>query len=94
MKTLIEVVNQEWRDQAACARPDIPTESFYPVKGKDGNEAKAICEACPVRSECLEYAITNNEAIGVWGGASRTERRRIVRERAKAAPRAQEQVAQ
>jgi WhiB family redox-sensing transcriptional regulator len=37
--------------------------------------AKAVCEACPVRLECLEFAISTNQEYGVWGGASEEERR-------------------
>lgn len=38
--------------------------------------AKAICEVCPVLSACREYALTLEEAYGVWGGLTANERRR------------------
>lgn len=31
-------------------------------------EAKRICLGCPVRSECLQWALTHQEAWGVWAG--------------------------
>lgn len=39
-------------------------------------EAKAICIDCPVRLECLHYAIRNRERDGVWGGTSERRRER------------------
>jgi WhiB family redox-sensing transcriptional regulator len=37
--------------------------------------AKAVCRACTVREECLEFAISTNQEYGVWGGTSEEERR-------------------
>ena len=72
-----------WRQRAACrgVEPDI----FYPVTDEDAEDAKAICEGCDVRQLCLEWALTNREHDGVWGGATERERRRIVRQRRRSA---------
>ena len=43
--------------------------------------ARAICERCPVRFECLEYALESNEREGIWGGLAPWERREIRRRR-------------
>ena len=43
--------------------------------------AKVICSRCPVRIDCLEYAIRIREPHGVWGGMSEAERRALIRER-------------
>lgn len=40
--------------------------------------AKAICATCPVRSECFDYALRNNEH-GIWGGTTEQEREQIRR---------------
>ena len=37
--------------------------------------AKAICVQCPVRRECLDYALGVGEIHGIWGGLNETERR-------------------
>lgn len=46
-------------------------------------EAQAICAECPVKVDCLEYALKNRINHGVWGGASEKDRRRILRQRRK-----------
>lgn len=40
--------------------------------------AKSVCYLCPVRQECLEYAILSEERWGVWGGMTAPERERLV----------------
>ena len=63
-----------WHAHAACsaANPSL----FFPAHGESMEDAKAVCQACPVRSECLRYAIANGERYGIWGGQSAFERRR------------------
>ncbi len=63
-----------WQDQALCAQTD--PELFH-EKGGSTREAKRVCESCEVRSECLEYALANDERFGIWGGMSERERRRL-----------------
>jgi len=72
-----------WRKRAACR--GIDPEVFFPVTDEESEEAKAICEMCPVRQACLEHALANREREGVWGGATERERRRIIRQRRKSA---------
>jgi WhiB family redox-sensing transcriptional regulator len=78
-------MNGSWRNQAACrgVDPDI----FYPVTEdeSDAVEAKAICGGCPVREPCAEYALSAREKMGVWGGLTERDRRRIIRHRRKSA---------
>lgn len=70
-----------WMREGSClgCDPDL----FFPERGSmtDLAAAKAICATCPVREQCLDYAIRNSEHTGVWGGRSDKERRRIARER-------------
>tara|TARA_R110002126_G_scaffold54261_2_gene146829 strand:- start:434 stop:703 length:270 start_codon:yes stop_codon:yes gene_type:complete len=42
-------------------------------------QARAICEPCPVRVECLSYGI--DEQYGIYGGYTASERLHIRRER-------------
>lgn len=69
--------DQQWHDQALCAQTD--PEAFFPEKGGSTREAKRICTGCEVRSECLSYALANDERFGIWGGLSERERRRLKR---------------
>jgi WhiB family redox-sensing transcriptional regulator len=72
--------DRTWQVQANClgVDPDL----FFPERGASTREAKAVCRACVVREECLEYALVNGEKFGIWGGLSERERRRIRRQRA------------
>jgi WhiB family transcriptional regulator, redox-sensing transcriptional regulator len=45
----------------------------------DAARAVAICMACPVRAECLNYAITTDQSEGVWGGTTPSQRANSVR---------------
>lgn len=67
-----------WQERALCAQTD--PEAFFPEKGGSTREAKAICASCEVRSECLSYALENDERFGIWGGLSERERRRMKRQ--------------
>jgi WhiB family redox-sensing transcriptional regulator len=66
-----------WQVDALCAQTD--PEAFFPEKGGSTREAKRVCEGCEVRSECLNYALENDERFGIWGGLSERERRRYRR---------------
>lgn len=77
-----------WQDRASCKGMD-PTLFFGPeyaetVKEKRDREdaAKAVCAECPVRNECLEYALDAREAYGIWGGRTEVERKALLRRRA------------
>lgn len=70
----------DWQASAACAG-DMGAAFYPPVRAERkavriGRErrAKAVCATCPVRSECLEHALTHDERYGIWGGLTRKER--------------------
>ena len=66
-----------WQERALCAQTD--PEAFFPEKGGSTREAKKVCTGCDVRSECLDYALQNDERFGIWGGLSERERRKLKR---------------
>jgi len=68
---------------AACNGTD--TSVFFPVSDTFAGEAKAICAACPVADQCLEYAVQTHQPDGVWGGLTAAERHRLIRRRQKVA---------
>ena len=71
-----------WRRGAICR--DTDPDLFFPV-GTTGyalvqiDRAKQVCDECPVRVECLEYALETNQDSGIWGGTSEEERRTLRR---------------
>jgi WhiB family transcriptional regulator, redox-sensing transcriptional regulator len=74
----------DWRQRAACRDED--PELFFPVSemgpgARQVARAKAVCARCPVRSECLEYALDNALDHGIFGGTTETERRTLRRAR-------------
>jgi WhiB family transcriptional regulator, redox-sensing transcriptional regulator len=71
----------DWRSRGACLSVDpelfFPLSSVGPAAGQL-SQAKSVCARCPVRSECLDFAIATRQVHGVWGGTSEDERRRIL----------------
>ena len=71
-----------WRTDASCR--DTDPDLFFPV-GTTGpaltqiESAKRVCRGCPVRSACLEFALSTNQDSGIWGGTSEEERRKLRR---------------
>lgn len=43
------------------------------------SRAKLICASCPVRPDCLSYALDHRQEQGIWGGLTEEERHRIPR---------------
>lgn len=80
------VLDTDWMAQGNCA--DKPPSLFFPSDGVGVEVAKRVCSDCPMRVQCLEYALDNRIDHGVWGGTSERERRRILKARAerRAAP--------
>jgi WhiB family transcriptional regulator, redox-sensing transcriptional regulator len=69
-----------WRFLARCADQD--PDLFFPV-GSSGPalrqtmRAKAVCAQCPVRAECLAWALDTGQPHGVWGGLDEQEREQL-----------------
>ncbi len=64
-----------WRELAACRGAHL--EVFFPERGESAVPARQVCAACPVRQQCLDYAITNRIVHGIWGGLTERERRAL-----------------
>jgi WhiB family transcriptional regulator, redox-sensing transcriptional regulator len=77
---LIDTIREQHEGYTPCTEaPDLffpPDEKLsYPAE----RQAKEICGGCPVAEMCLDYAITNNEHHGIWGGLSAKERSNLRR---------------
>jgi len=74
-----DLIDEErlWEADAACKGMDPSI--FFPVNDEDALEAIAVCRACPVRDECLSWALETRERFGVWGGTTEKQRRSLLR---------------
>lgn len=70
-----------WQNDARCNGASF---DFSPEKetGPDLTRARHWCDPCPVRVECLAYALLYHQS-GYWGGTSTAERRRLAASRAR-----------
>lgn len=88
MKLVVDLI---WTLQAACR--NTHPETFFPRRlGLDHPEVQdaiAICAGCPVRQQCLEYAMTLEAHTvyrhGIYGGLTPHQRNKLVRDNAQAA---------
>ena len=72
----------EWRAASACLSAD--PELFFPIAqgsaaDRQISTALRVCAGCPVRQQCLDFAIQTGEAHGIWGGTTADERIRARR---------------
>ena len=80
------LLDHDWLLAAACrGRPDL---FFAPDDSETRGDrrrrearAKAVCQSCPVRVDCLEEALEQDERFGIWGGLTERERRALRRNR-------------
>ena len=82
--TATSTAASSWESRAACrgaesARfvPPLTPESARQRRDREAT-AKQICARCPVRADCLEYALRVQEPIGIWGGLNEPERRQLL----------------
>ena len=65
-----------WQLKGACRAydPDL----FHPEPGAEAQAAaaKTVCWRCPVRVECLSWALQGN-MTGVWGATTEKQRNRL-----------------
>lgn len=72
----------DWRDDAACRHLD--PELFFPISTMGAalpqiQAATRICRRCPVRLDCLRWALESGQDAGIWGGLTAEERRLLRR---------------
>lgn len=81
----------DWMAEGHCSTRD--PEAWFQKGGNPTAEERAarhLCQACPVRQQCLDYALERvldpgldhvTDLAGVWGGTTPADRKRMVRER-------------
>jgi len=74
---MITLIPEPWVQQALCANHPINPDLFYVSKKtrpEDVEAAVAVCQACPVRRDCLQNALDNDDPWGIWGGTTESQR--------------------
>lgn len=66
-----------WMNRGSCRGQD--QRIWFPGKGQSLERARAICDTCPVRVDCLQHALSNPDLSGIWAGTSHKERTRLRR---------------
>lgn len=62
-----------WQQYGACRGERIGT--FVPSLGGSFSRARELCSECDVRAQCLDFAMADDELVGMWGGTTERERR-------------------
>jgi WhiB family redox-sensing transcriptional regulator len=73
--------HEDWRGQGACLSAD--PELFFPISSRGASapqiaRARSVCASCPVRAQCLSFALSTHQH-GIWGGTTEDERKRLRR---------------
>jgi WhiB family redox-sensing transcriptional regulator len=70
----------DWHEKAACKDPKNKRFKpfFFSSVRSEVYDAKNLCFTCPVRKECLQWALDNKQIWGVWGGRDEAEIRRAL----------------
>lgn len=69
-----------WQVDSECSKPENKhlMEYFFSTKSSEKYEAKNLCFSCPVREQCLRWALENRQIWGIWGGRDEGEIRRTL----------------
>ena len=72
--------NLNWQSDATCAKPSnkYALDWFFSKDFKEKYAAKNMCFTCPVRSECLQWALEHRQIWGIWGGRDEVDIRRTL----------------
>lgn len=72
--------SQEWHEDAECAKPKNAEfiNNFFANKPAQQYQAKKLCNICPVKKECAQWALNEKQLWGIWGGLSPEQIRRTL----------------
>jgi WhiB family redox-sensing transcriptional regulator len=65
-KVSLDKANSDWTVRANCSGGE--TDDFFPERGKLVTVIRDYCVECPVRLDCLKFALVTNQDFGIWGG--------------------------
>ena len=68
----------KWQGEALCAKPSNKKylDWFFSKDFSEKYDAKNLCFSCPVRKDCLQWALEHRQIWGIWGGKDEIEIRR------------------
>ena len=78
--------NRDWMEKASCAQ--VGGDMWYAEEGQPLHikRAKAVCAECPVRMQCLDYAMRHEAAnerttvrYGIFGGLTPHQRNQLAK---------------
>lgn len=76
----LEDNDMEWQNQAYCRDSGV---DFFPEQQVNTKIliATKFCNQCPVKQQCLDFAMNNRIDYGIWGGKTAANRRSLRRYR-------------
>ena len=77
----VDLLRPRWMRQAACRGQGFDAWFSTDEVGEETDAARRVCAGCPVRTECLDYALDCSIRHGLWGGLSPSERAALNRRR-------------
>lgn len=74
------LINLDWHEDSACGDPKNLeyVNNFFANKPSQVGKALRICGACPVKRDCLKWALESKQVWGVWGGLTYKQIRRTL----------------
>jgi WhiB family redox-sensing transcriptional regulator len=71
-----DTMRPSWHREAACR--GLGARGFVKSPGA-AYGLKELCADCPVRLQCLEFALADLTIVGLWGGTDDAQRREMRR---------------
>jgi hypothetical protein len=75
-----EPTNFDWQKDAECAKKEYEefADFFFSEDPQEKYAAKNLCFQCPVRKDCVKWALESKTIWGVFGGRDENEIRRTL----------------
>ena len=73
--------DMSYQEFGLCAKPEYSKDMAkwcFSEDPEDKNKAKNLCYQCPVRRDCIKFALESREIWGIWGGKDENEIRRTL----------------
>jgi hypothetical protein len=69
-----------WQNKSLCAKKEnkFMIDWFFSEEPEEKYAVKNLCFSCPVRKDCIKYALETKKIWGVWGGKDENEIRRTL----------------